>query len=140
LVNNDQVGGTSHSVPSPFLSIAASERGEETGQNHDDISDNCNEDVGTVETSEEGKIEKEERSGNGPVDVTSPEDLSVDVLEGSGSVVVGFLDNDVCVAVSITSGHCEVGEGCEEGNEGSQNVEETFLNWDSPCHEREAES
>jgi len=140
LVNNDQVGSTSHGVPSPLLSIAASEGGEETGQNHDDISDNCNENVGAVEASEEGKVEKEKRSGDGPVNVTSPEDLSVDVLEGSWDVLVCFLDHDVCEAVSITGSHCEVGESCEEGDEGGQNVEETFLDWDSPCHEGKSKS
>lgn len=52
LVDDDQVGNASHGVPSPFGALLDSECSEETGQDHDHISDNGNEDVGTVQSSE----------------------------------------------------------------------------------------
>ena len=58
LVDNDQVGNTSHGIPSPFGALFDGEGSEETGQNHDHISDNGNENVGPVQTSEQGKVQK----------------------------------------------------------------------------------
>ncbi len=58
LVNNDQIGNTSHGIPSPFGTLFNGEGSEETGQDHDHISDNGNEDVGTVQSSEQGKVQE----------------------------------------------------------------------------------
>ncbi len=58
LVDNDQVGNTSHGIPSPFGALFNGKGSEETGQDHDHISDNGNEDVGTVQSSEQGKVQE----------------------------------------------------------------------------------
>lgn len=52
LVNDDQVGDASHSVPSPFRSLFDGKGGEKASQDHDDISDEGHEDVGTIKTSQ----------------------------------------------------------------------------------------
>ena len=56
LVDNDQVGDAGHGVPPPFGALLDSESSEKTGQNHDHISDNGNENVGTAQSSEQAKV------------------------------------------------------------------------------------
>jgi hypothetical protein len=97
LVKDDKHGSTSHGVVSPFLSIGLTESSKETEENHKDISNNGNEDVGTGHSSEESEIEEEERSGYTPVNVTSPEDLSVNILDSIWGVLVGLLDDNLGV-------------------------------------------
>ena len=48
LVDNDQVCNASHCVPSPLGTSLNSEGGEETGQDHDEVGNNSDEDVGTA--------------------------------------------------------------------------------------------
>lgn len=118
LVDDDEVRQTRDGVPAPFLAGAVAEGGEETGQNHGDVGGEGDEGVGAAETGQEGQVEQDERGGDGAVDVASPEDLSEDVLDRGGGVLVGFLDHDVRETVSITRGHGEVGERGKEGDEG----------------------
>lgn len=127
LIDDDQVCDAAHGVVSPLLTLSVSECSEETGENHDQIGDDGDGDVGTVHTGEESEIEKEERGGECPIDVTGPEDLTVDVLNGIWGVLVNFLDDDVGERVSVTGGHCEVGEGGKGGDQGGNDVEEAFL-------------
>ena len=127
LVDDDQVGNASHGVPSPFRALLDREGSKETGQDHDHISDNCNEDVGTVQSSEQGKVQKQEWSGDAPVDIAGPIDLAVDGLEGVGEMLLGLLDGDLVLANAIMNGHGVVGDGGESGDEGSQDVEQAFL-------------
>ena len=56
LVDDNQVGDASHGVPTPFGALLDSKSSEKTGQNHDHISDNGNEDVGTAQSSEQAKV------------------------------------------------------------------------------------
>lgn len=81
-----------------------------------------------VETSEEGKVEKEKWSGDGPVDIASPEELAVDVLDVAdlGDLVpMGVLD--VLPADAVVGGHGKVGDSGGGGDEGGDDVEETLL-------------
>merc|ERR1712093_685548 len=109
-VDDDEVGDASNSIVSPLLAIGASESCEETKEDHDEISDDGDGDVGAVHACEESKVEDEKRSGECPVDVAGPEDLTEDVLHGVGGVLVGFLDDDVGEGVSVSGGHGEVGD------------------------------
>jgi len=138
LVDDDEVSCTSHSIVSPFLAISGTESSEETEENHDEISYNGNEDGGSIETSKESQIEEQERSGERPIDVTSPEDLTVDVLNSVRDVLVGFLDDDVGEGISVTCSHSEVGDCGEDGDEGCDNVEESLLDWDPVSHADES--
>lgn len=136
LVNNDKVGNASPCVPSPLLAITASVSSKETSQNHDDVSDNCNENVGTTESGQKGEIEQEEGSGNAPVDVSCPVDLSICNLFCVWKTVLvadGF--DDLVEVDTITGGHSEIREEGKGGDEGSQDVEESLL-----CRHSEGQS
>jgi len=134
LVDNNQVGNARNGVPSPFGALIHGECSEETSQDHDDISNNSDEDVSTVETSQEGEIKEEEWGGESPVDVAGPVDLTVDGLVGVGEVLLGMLDGYIVVANAVTDSHGEVGESSKGGDEGSQDMEQAFLDWDTESH------
>ena len=120
---NDEVGNASNGVPSPLLrSALATECGKKTGEDHDDIGDEGQNNVTTAEASEKGKIEEKERSGHGPVHVTCPVDyssyqhssnvprhlhptLAVNILGSVGNVVVGLALLDVVVSC-LELDHC----------------------------------
>jgi hypothetical protein len=127
LPDNDEVGNAGNGVPAPLLGgLLRAERGEETSENHDDVGNNGNQNVGTGKTSEQRKIEEQERGGNGPVDVTGPVDLAVDVVLGRGNVLVVLLLGGVVVADTVAAGHGEVGQSGEGDNEGGQDVVQTL--------------
>jgi hypothetical protein len=127
LPDNDEVGNAGDGVPAPLLSgLLRAERGEETSKNHDDVGDNGDGDVGTGKTSEQRKVEKEERGGDGPVNVAGPVDLAVDVVLGGRNVLVVLLLGGVVVADTVAAGHGEVGESGEGDNEGGQDVIQTL--------------
>jgi hypothetical protein len=126
LPEDNEIGEAGDGIPAPLLAISAAEGGEETSENHDYICDNGDEEVGSVHASEETEVEEEEWSSDGPVNVSGPEDLAVNMLNGVRAVLVDFLHDDVRVSVSVTSCHSEVGNGSENCNEGSQDVEESF--------------
>lgn len=128
LVDNDEVGNASNSIPSPLGSVLNGESSEETGQDHDEISNNGDEDVGTCKTGQEAEIEEEEWGGNAPVDITGPVDLTLDDLLNIGDLALAVVGgNDGVVADTITDGHGEVGDGGKGGDESGQDVEQTFL-------------
>ena len=127
LVDNDQVGNATHGIVSPLLTALVSESSKETSHDHDQISNDGDENVGTTQSGEEGKIEEQEWGRDTPVDVTSPVHLAVDVLSGVGSVLVGFLEDDVVEGDAVTGSHGKVRDGSEGGDESSQDVEQAFL-------------
>lgn len=129
LVNNDQVGNASHGVPAPLGRLVDGESSEETGEDHDDISNDGDKDAGTIQTGQEAEVEQKERGGETPVNITGPVDLTVDDVVGVWEVLLGVLDGDLVLANTITDSHGIVGEGCEGGDEGSQDVEQSFLLW-----------
>ena len=107
------------------------EGSEETSQDHDQIGDNGNQDTGTVETGQQGQVKQEERGGNTPVDITGPVDLAeevfLDVDIGVWSVLERAVESGLVEGDAITRGHGEVGDEREGGDEGRDDVEETFL-------------
>ena len=127
LVDDNKVSEASHGVVSPLSALVGSKGSEKTGEDHDKISDNGHEDVGTAEASEESKIHQQEGGGDAPVDISCPVHLAVDIEGGVGDVLVGLRHSVVGVRDTITHGHREVGDGGKGGDERSQNVEETFL-------------
>lgn len=58
LINDNQVGKACHSVPSPLGTFFNGQGSEETSQNHDEIGNDSDEDVGTRQTGEQGEVEK----------------------------------------------------------------------------------
>jgi hypothetical protein len=127
LPDNDEVGNAGNGVPAPLLGgLLRAERGEETSEDHDDVGNNGDQDVGTGKTSEQRKVEEEKRGGDGPVNVTSPVDLAVDVVLGVRDVLVVLHLGGVVVANAVAAGHGEVGESGEGDNEGGQDVVQTL--------------
>lgn len=123
LPDDNQVGNAGNGVPSPLLwSSLRAESSEETGQDHDQVSNDGNQDGSAVQTSKETKIQEEQRSGNGPVNVTCPIDLAVDVVLGVWDVLVRVADNNVVVANAVASGHGEVRERRSDRDQGGHNV------------------
>lgn len=127
LVDDDEVGNASPCIPSPPGTISLTICGKQTSQNHDNIGNDCNQDVGTAETRQKSKIEKEKWGGDAPVDISCPVNLAEKVLVGVWDLLVGFSDSVSVVVDSITSGHGKVGEECKSRDQSSQDVEKTFL-------------
>ena len=105
LVDNDQVGNAGNSVPSPFSSICVAEGSKETGEDHDHIGHNGDEDASTVEAGKERQIEEQEWCGHGPVDISSPVNLAVDGLICVWDMLVGLDLDNLVEADSITACH-----------------------------------
>lgn len=126
--DDDEVGDTSNGVPSPLLSGMLGAKGsEETSDDHDDIGNDGNQGVSAANASQQAQIEEEKRGSKGPVDITGPVDLTVDVVVGvRNTVIVRFLDNDVVVGNAVAAGHSEVGEGGKGYDEGGDDVIEAF--------------
>ena len=128
LIDDHEIGNASHGIPTPLGTLLDGESSEKAGQDHDDVSNDGNEDVGTSETSEQAEIEEQEWGGDTPVDVTGPVDLTVDglldVRDGTGRVVDG---GDGVVGDTILDGHTEIRDHSECGDEGSEDVEQAFL-------------
>ena len=112
----------------PLLTAFIAIGGEQTGEDHDDIGDDGNEDIRPAQTGEEGQIEQQERGGDGPVDVADPEDLSVDMLDGVGrAFLLGVAEGDVSKRGAVARGHSEVGQGGKRGDERGDDMEQPFL-------------
>lgn len=105
LVDNDQVGNAGNGVPSPLSSICVTEGSEETGEDHDHIGHDGDEDASTVEAGKERQIEEQEWCGHGPVDISSPVNLAVDGLICVWDMLVGLDLDNLVEADSITACH-----------------------------------
>ncbi len=127
LVDDDEVSNAGNSVPSPLLTIVLAESSEEASQNHDDVCNDGNEDASTVHACQESQVEEEKWCSHAPVNISGPEHLAEDMFDSVGNVLVCLLDNDVCVRVSVTSSHGEVGDGSESGDQSGDDMEESFL-------------
>lgn len=136
---DDEEGDARDCIPSPLLRCAlAAESGEETSEDHDDVGDDGHEDVGTVETSEQTEIKEEERSGQSPVDIASPEDLAFDRGEGVGNVVILVTDDGLVDRDTVAGSHGKVGDGGEDQDESGDDMVETALDGNPPGQSGEA--
>lgn len=127
LIDDGQVGNACECIPTPFWAFINRKGSEKTGEDHDDVSDHSDQNVGTSQAREEGQVQEQERGGNSPVDVSGPVHLTEDVVKGRRAVLVVVLDDDLVLADAITNSHGEVGESGKGGDEGRQDVEQAFL-------------
>ena len=127
LVDNHKVGDATKRIPTPLLTISATKGSKETSEDHDHIGNNCHEDFGTAEAGQEAKVQKKEWSSETPVNIACPVDLTIDDLNSVWDVLVLLDLLDFVVGNAITRSHCEVREKGEGGNEGGEDMEETFL-------------
>lgn len=111
----------------PLLATLLSKGGEEAGQDHEDVGHDNDEDVGAAHAGQQGEVEQQERRRDAPVNVAGPEDLAVDVLRGVRTILVRLAAHVQHKRVAVTGRHGEVRHRGEEGDEGGQDVEETFL-------------
>ena len=127
LPDNNEVGNAGNGVPAPLLGgLLRAEGSEKAGEDHDDVGNNGDGDVGTGKASEQGQVEEKERSGDGPVNVAGPVDLAVNVVLSGRDVLVVLLLGGVVVANAVAAGHGEVGESGEGDDEGGQDVIQTL--------------
>ena len=109
LPDDNEVCEAGNGVPSPLgRGTLRAESSEETSENHDQVSNDGNGEVSAVHASQETKVEKQKRSGDSPVDVTSPEDLALDLVVGIRDVVVLLTDVDAVDRDTLTGGHGEI--------------------------------
>ena len=126
--DHDKVGEAGNGVPSPLgRGTLRAESSEETSEDHDKISDNGNGEMSTVHASQETKIEEQKRSGDSPVNVTSPEDLAMDLVVGVRNVVVLLTDLDAVNRDTLAGGHGEVRDRSSDGDQSCDNIEEALL-------------
>ena len=74
LVDDDKQCGAGHGIVTPFHTLICAESGEQTSQDHDDVSNDRDQDVGTAQAGKEAKIHEQEWGGDAPVDVSGPVD------------------------------------------------------------------
>ena len=127
LPDDNEVGNAGNGVPAPLLGgLLRAEGSEKAGEDHDDVGNNGDGDVGTGKASEQGQVEEKERSGDGPVNVAGPVDLAVNVVLSGRDVLVVLLLGGVVVANAVAAGHGEVGQSGKGDNEGGQDVVQTL--------------
>ncbi len=126
-VDDEEVCGAGDGVPSPLAVLLSGKGSEKTGEDHDNIGDNGNQDISSGEACQERQIEEEERGGNSPVNVASKVDLAVDLLNCVWGVLMNLGDDEVCEGNTVAGSHGVVGEGGEDGDQGGDNVEQALL-------------
>lgn len=124
--DDDKVSDASNGVPSPLLCGGCAVGSEQTGDDHDQISNNGHEHGATVHARQEHKIDEKKRGGDRPINVTSPVDLAVDIVVcwwDAFAVVLG----DLVVLPGNTGlgSHTEVGDGSGDSDQGGDDVVET---------------
>lgn len=131
--DGEDKGDKTDRVPTPLLSsVGVANSRESTGKNEDDIGDNGHDGVGTINTSQQAQLENENRRGERPVDIASPEDLATDVVVGVGDVLVVVSHAGAVVVRGLARCHGEVGQGGDDCGEGAQEVEHAALHSDVP--------
>ena len=82
--------------------------------------------MSAIQTSKESKVEEQQRCCQGPVNVSSPVHLAIDILGGVGDVVVLLADADVVIRDACAGGHGEVGDGSKDRDQGRDDMVEAF--------------
>jgi hypothetical protein len=128
LVDDDNVRNAGKCIPAPFLAISVTKSSKHASEDHDQISNDGNENVGTTKASEEAEIKEQEWGSNTPVDVTCIVYFTLDDFDGIWNMLAVLLsDDDLVNSDAVTSGHCEVGQEGKGGDESSEDMEEAFL-------------
>lgn len=125
--DEDKIGNDRHGIISPFLTLAVSVGSKEASKNQEEVSHYRDNDVGSVQSSQESEVEQQKWRGKSPVDVPSPENLSENLLGSIWDMLVWFLDDDVDEGVPVASGQGKVRQSRKQGNESGQDMEQTFL-------------
>lgn len=131
--DDKEVGNAGNGVPAPLLrSTLLAESSKEASQDHDQVSGNGKENVSTSHASQKTEIEKKEGSGDGPVNITGPVDLTLDLDKCVGNMVMLLTDGGGDERNTVTSGHGKVGQGSGDGDGGGDDMVETSAKRDLP--------
>ena len=91
--------------------------------------------MGAIDASEEAQVQQQQGSGDGPIDVAGPVNLSALFVVGIGKFTVVRVADAVAVLTSgVTASHSKVREGCGDGDEGGDDVVEAALGGNIPRH------
>jgi hypothetical protein len=105
--------------------VGATDEGtNETGNNHDFINKNDEEDSGPGKSGGQHQVEKKERGSDEPIDVADIEDLTVDTANLSHARTAEL---NIDGGPAEVGGHGEVGDSGDHGNGSSDVVEDTVL-------------
>ena len=127
LIDHDKVGNARHGVVAPLRSFLGCKSSEQTSKDHDDISNNGNENVGSAQAAEKRQIQQQEWGGDAPIDVTGPVDFTMNDVVGVGQMLLSVLDLDLVHGDTVTNSHGVVGDHGKGCNESRQDVEHAFL-------------
>lgn len=134
MVGNNQEGEDGKNQPSPFggtTVVCVADRlvrgRKEGGESKCDVCEDNNENVCSADAGDEGQAEDDKREGQCRVNGVSPEDLSEDMLGCGWDMLVCLLDDEVDKGRARSGCLCVVGDGRDGGDEGNEDVEETFL-------------
>ncbi len=102
MMQHNQVARTTNRQPDPPHLLMTRKAAQKSGGQHDKIRRDSDDQVGARQAGDEGEIEQDEWSAEGPVDVAQPEDLAVEVVcyVGDVLVVVGYVVVGVGEALS----------------------------------------
>ena len=115
-------------VPSPLLAIVlVAKRSEETGQTHDHVCQNRDQDVGAAHASQQRQVKEYEGSGQGPVDVAGPVHLTDDGFECVwDSMPVVLTVNDEVEPEAHVESHGEIRKRRDDGDHRSDDMKDAF--------------
>ncbi len=127
-VSNQHASVSPQNLPAPLLdSLLGAKGSKQTGQDHDDVGHNSRDDGAAVRASQEAQVEQQQRSGQAPVDIASPVDLTEDFLVCVGkAVAVGDRLGDVVIGHAVAGGHGKVGDGGDDGDGGGEDMVQAF--------------
>lgn len=126
MIRDRKVAQARDGEPSPSGSSVA-EHTDQSSNDHDGIGGDGHDETGAVQTGQQGEVDEDEGEGQAPVQPADPEDLTKDLDDGIGFLLVVMVHGVDVVGDALTGGHGEVGEegdGCDQRH---QDMEESFL-------------
>lgn len=130
---NEDIGHDADGIPTPFLgSVGMANSREETSKDPDEVGNDGEDGVSSINTSEKAQLESENGKSKDPVDVASPVDLTANLVVGVGHMLVVVAGLDAVESHSMTGSHGKVGESGNDGHQGGQEVKDSALNGDVP--------
>lgn len=110
VIHSREVTDGADGEPDPSAGGVAGIGAQEAGADHHPVGDDGDEEMGTGETGQEGKVDEGQRVCQEPVEVPQPEDLTIDIVMSVGDVLVVNCQNVMFVGYAFASCEGEVGD------------------------------
>lgn len=122
--DDDQESNAGNRVVAPLLSgVLVAESSKQAHQDHDDVGNDCHQNVCTAQASKDAQVKQEQRRSESPIHIAGPEDLTADQCVGPNvNIVVVLVDLGLVDADALASGHHEVRDGGNGGNGGRDDM------------------